>query len=75
MFPPCVLAQCHKVINIIARLSFWIMKPFKESIMEALQQFKSHGYAEKLKIHLTSDSIPPEHEDLLAFLYDKIHNI
>lgn len=43
--------------------------------MEALQQFKSHGYAEKLKIHLTSDSIPPEHEDLLAFLYDKIHNI
>jgi hypothetical protein len=51
------------------------MKPFKESIMEATQQFKSHGYAEKLKIHLTSDSMPLGHEDMLAFLYDKINNI
>ena len=61
-------------MNIIARQSFWIMKPFMESIMDALEQFKTHGYAEKLKTHITCDSIPPRHEDVVAFLYDQIIN-
>ena len=43
--------------------------------MEASEEFKNHGYAEKLKIHLTSDSMPLGHEDLLVFLYDKINDI
>ena len=61
-------------MNVIARESFFIMKPFKESIMDALEQFKSQGYAEKLKIQITSESIPP-HEYLPAFMYDLIINI
>jgi hypothetical protein len=48
------------------------MKPFMESIMDGLEQFKSYGYAEKLKTQITLDSIPPGHEDLLAFLYEQI---
>ena len=43
-----------------------------ESIMDALEQFKSYGYTERLKTQITLKSIPPEHEDLLAFLYDQI---
>ena len=42
--------------------------------MDALEQFKTHGYAEKLKTHITCDSIPPRHEDVVAFLYDQIIN-
>ncbi|KAF8686821.1 hypothetical protein AX14_003780, partial [Amanita brunnescens Koide BX004] len=61
-------------ICIITRQSFWIIKPFKESIMDALEQFKNHGYAEKLKTQITSLSIPHGHKDLLAFLYDQIVN-
>jgi hypothetical protein len=51
------------------------MKPFKESIMDALAQLKSYGYAERLKTWVTSDSIPPGQEGLLAFLYDQIIEI
>lgn len=43
--------------------------------MDVLEQFKSQGYAEKLKTQITSDSIPHEHEDLLAFLHDHTPNI
>ena len=43
--------------------------------MDALEQFKTHGYAEQLKTQITSDSIPLGHEDLLAFLYNQIINI
>lgn len=62
-------------MNIIARQSFFIMKSSREAGMEALEQFKSHGYAERLKTQITSDSIPQRHEDLLAFLYDQVINI
>ena len=55
--------------------SFWIIKPFYESVMDALEQFESHGYAQKLKTQITSESIALKHEDLLAFLYDQIINI
>ena len=41
--------------------------------MDALEQFKNHGYAEKIKTQITSLSIPHGHkDDLLAFLYDQI---
>ena len=43
-----------------------------ESIVDALELFKRSEYGEKLKTQLTSNSIPPGHEDLLAFLYDQI---
>ena len=52
--------------------------------MDALEQFKNHGYAEKLKnngyaeklkTQITALSIPHGHkDDLLAFLYDQIVN-
>jgi hypothetical protein len=51
------------------------MKPFTEAIQDALEQFKSHGYAEKLRSQITSDSIPDRYEDLFVFLYDQIINI
>ena len=40
--------------------------------MDALEQFKSYGHAEKLKTEITLDSIPPGHQDLLTFLYEQI---
>lgn len=66
---------------IIAKLSFWKMKQtkqtiigsfgrqsLKESIMDAFKQFKSEGYAEKLKTSVTSDALPSDHQDLLVFM-------
>ena len=55
--------------------SFWIIKPFNESVMDAFKQSKSHGYVQKLMTQITSESIALKHEDLLAFLYDQIINI
>jgi hypothetical protein len=51
------------------------MEPLIESIMDAMEQFKTCGYAEKIKTQIPSHSIPPGDEDLLAFLYDQIINI
>jgi hypothetical protein len=62
-------------MNIIAKESFWIIKPFNDSIMDALEHFKSHGYVEKLKSQITSTSMPPEYQDLLAFLYNQVIHI
>jgi hypothetical protein len=67
--------MASKAIIILASESFLITKPFIESIMEAFGQFKSCGYAEKLKAQITLDSIPAGHEDLLTFLYHQIVNI
>ena len=79
-----------KAMTIIAKLSFWIMKPkkksiiarlsrnkmqpFKELILDALAQFKSGGYVEKLKTSITSESLPSNKDDLLEFLYSQIAN-
>ena len=62
---------------IIARESCLAMKPgpLIESVMDAMQQFKTCGYAEKLKTQITSHTLPSGDEDLLAFLYDQIINI
>ena len=52
------------------------MEPLIESIMDAMEQFKTCGYAEKIKTQITSHSILLSgDEDLLAFLYDQIINI
>ena len=70
-------------MNIIAKLSFWIMKPSKksiidketqpleQSIMDALEQFKREGYVEKLKTSITSESTPSDNQELLDFLFDQ----
>jgi hypothetical protein len=78
-------------MSIIAKLSFWILKPikkksfiaklsfrtqkiqpFEELIMNALAQFRSKGYVEKLKTSITSESLPSDEEDLLEFLFNEI---
>ena len=77
-----------KAMIIIAKLSFWIMKPkkksiitrlslkkmqpFEELILDALAQFKSEGYVEKLKTSITQESLPSNKDDLLEFLYNQI---
>jgi len=63
--------QILVAMNIIARKSFWIMKPFKYSIMDAIQEFKGHGYVERLKAQITSTSVPLEDQDILEFLYNQ----
>ena len=69
------MPKCHQAVNIIATQSFWIIKPFRESVTDALKQFKSHGYAQKLKTQITPQSIALGHQDLLAFLHYHIINI
>ena len=78
-------------MTIIAKLSFWIMKPkkqnkksiiirlslkkmqpFEESILDALAQFKTEGYVEKLRTSITPESVPSNKDDLLEFLYNQI---
>jgi len=48
------------------------MKPFQESIMDALEQFKRQNHVEKLKTQITSESIPTDHKELINFLYLQI---
>ena len=55
--------------------SFQIMKPFSDSIMDSLDHFKSDGYVENLESQITSKSLPPGDQDLLAFLFDQIIHI
>jgi hypothetical protein len=78
-------------MSIIAKLSFWVVKPakksiiskllfqkippFEQNIINALDQFKRGGYVEKLKACITSVSLPPDHGDLHQFLYDLITQI
>ena len=71
-------------MSIIAKLSFWIVKPtneteksesltaFEQVIMDALAKFQRDEHIEKLKTNITSESLPSDHEGLLAFLYNQI---
>jgi hypothetical protein len=73
-----------KAMNIIAKLSFWIMKPpkrkesiitkpsFEDFILGALDQFRTGGYVEKLITTITPESLPSNHKELLEFLYNQI---
>ncbi|KAF8348713.1 hypothetical protein F5887DRAFT_1280464 [Amanita rubescens] len=64
--------QVLVAINVISTLSFQVMKPFQESIMDALEQFKRQNHVEKLKTQITSESIPTDHKKLIKFLYLQI---
>ena len=73
---------------ITAKLSFWIMKPNKKSIitelphkavepfeqliLDAFAQFRTEGYMEKLKTSITQESLPSNKKKLLEFLYNQI---
>ena len=75
-------------MTIIAKLSFWIVKPkkksittelplktvepFEEIILDAFAQFRMEGYVEKLKTSITQESLPSNKHDLLEFLYNQI---
>ena len=72
-------------MNIIAKLSFW-MQPakqtkkksiitklsFEDSILGALDQFRTGGYVEKLKNSITPESLSSNNADLHEFLYNQI---
>ena len=62
-------------MNILAKLSFWIKKPFKTSIIDSFHQFMKQGYVEKLKAQITPEALPTEHSALVQFLYDQVINI
>jgi hypothetical protein len=66
-------------MTIIAKLSFWIMKPkkksiitelplktvepFEELILDALAKFKTEGYVKKLKTSITQESLPSSNKE------------
>ena len=52
-------------------MSFWFQKSFETSLTQALDEFKKHDYVEKLKTHITLESMPSDKGgQLLAFLHD-----
>jgi hypothetical protein len=73
-------------MNIIAKLSFWILQPpkkqksiitnlklsFEDMILGALDQFRTKGYVKKLRTSITPESLPSNKDDLLEFLYNQI---
>ena len=73
-------------MNIIAKLSFWITEPanetkestttaFEQVIREALALFKRDDYVEKLKANITSEALPSNNQDLLAFMYNLLRSM
>ncbi|KAF8717616.1 hypothetical protein AX14_012100 [Amanita brunnescens Koide BX004] len=83
-----VACQILAAMSIIAKLSFWIKKPakqtnlnevqslpvqpFEELIRDAFSEFRREGYVKKLKTSITSESLPSDKEDLIEFLSNKI---
>jgi hypothetical protein len=61
-----------QAIIIIAKLSFWINKPFLPSVTEALDQYKQKGYVQKLKTDITPDFIHSGHHDFVALLHRQV---
>ena len=61
-----------QAIVIIAKLSFWINKPFLASVREALDQYKKKGYIQKLKTNITPDFVQSGHQDLVTLLYQQV---
>ena len=45
---------------------------FEDLILGALDQFRTKDYVEKLKTSITPESLPPNKDDLLEFLYNQI---
>jgi hypothetical protein len=48
------------------------IKTFQQLVRDALDQFKKGGYVDKVKIHITPESLPSDHQELLVFLCDQI---
>ena len=71
-------------MSIIAKQSFWILQlptkkqsiitelSFEDSILGALDQFRTEGYVEKLITSITQKSLPSNKDYLLEFLYNQI---
>ncbi len=64
-----------QAIIIIAKLSFWINKPFLLSVTEALDQYKQNNYVQKLKTDITPDFMDSGHQDLITLLYRQVTHI
>ena len=45
---------------------------FEDSILSALDQFRTEGYVEKLQNTITPESLPSNEVDLHEFLYNQI---
>jgi hypothetical protein len=43
--------------------------------MDALEQLERQDYVKKLKMQITSESMPSDSADLVAFLYDQVIHI
>ena len=48
------------------------VQPFEELILDALTQFTTEGYVEKLKTSITQESLPSNCDDVVQFLYNQI---
>ena len=48
------------------------MQSFEDLIQDAVDQFRTEGYAEKLKTSITPESLPSNEDDVLEFLYNQI---
>ncbi|KAF8325138.1 hypothetical protein F5887DRAFT_926290 [Amanita rubescens] len=76
-----VAYQILVAINIIAKLSYWMgpvrrrRQLFEHFIRDGLVEFRTAGYVDKVKACITPESLPSNHEELLAFLYHQITNI
>ncbi len=77
IIPVHLLYLClhFQAIIIIAKLSFWINKPFLPSITEALDQYKQAGYVQKLKTDITADLLHSGHHDFVTLLYRQVTHI
>jgi hypothetical protein len=62
-------------MTILVKLSFFIRKPLLMSLQDAFNQFKEQDFVGRLKIHITSESLPSDKKALTAFLYDLIIGI
>jgi len=69
--------DCQVLVSIIiiAKLSFWINKPFLLSVTEALDQYKQKGYAQKLKTDIAPDFMHSGHQDFVTLLNRQVTHI
>ena len=58
--------------SIITELPLKAVEPFEQLILDAFAQFRTEGYAEKLKTSITQESLHSNEDDLLEFLYNQI---
>ena len=67
-----ILQPKQKKKSIITKLTFKKTQPLEDLILGALDQFRTEGYVEKLKISITPESLPSNGDDLLEFLCNQI---